>query len=213
MAFQPCPLTAEIRVQGTLNGQQVENVFHARVSATPTHADLDTIAGDIQSWVVGSYTTILSSNVQFTQIIVTDLNVEGGGQVIHVISPPVPGSVDAPVKTNQDTLAVSWRTGKAGRSFRGRTFILAVPTNDYAGDNPNMVSNAYAALVIGVFQGLHDAMVTATFPLGVLSRFHGVDVNHKPIPRATGLLTDITSVTLVNQIVDSQNRRLPGRGL
>jgi len=207
MAFQPCPLTAEVRIQATLNGQQVENVFHCLVSATPTSGDLDTIRDTFQTWVEGEYASINSSNVAFNQIVVTDLNVEGGGQSIVTFVPTVPGDVESAVKTNQDTLAVSLRTGHSGRSFRGRSYILGVPTSDYAGDNPNMVSNAYADLVVPAYQGLIDALSIAGFPLAVLSRFH----DHAP--RANGLSTEITTVTLVNQIVDSQNRRLPGRGL
>jgi len=34
----------------------------------------------------------------------------------------------------------------------------------------------------------------------------------KPIPRTTGIATKITSVVIVDNIVDAQRRRLPKRG-
>jgi hypothetical protein len=46
----------------------------------------------------------------------------------------------------------------------------------------------------------------------VASRFSGVDSNGKPIPRSEGIGTPITSVTVVDPIIDNQRRRLPGRG-
>jgi len=46
----------------------------------------------------------------------------------------------------------------------------------------------------------------------VVSRFSGVDADGHPIPRTTGVSTLVASVAIVDPVIDSQRRRLPGRG-
>jgi len=46
----------------------------------------------------------------------------------------------------------------------------------------------------------------------VASRFSGVDGDGKPIPRTAGVVTPISNVIVVDRVLDSQRRRLPGRG-
>lgn len=210
LAFQPCPETAEIRLRAQLYGQQVENVWHCRVSTTPTEADLTTIGNTVADWVVGAYSSNQSNDVTFTDVIVTDLNVEAGLQIVHPFDAGITGVVDARVKTNQDTVAISLRTGHSGRSFRGRTYILAVAGTAYV--DANHIGTATLNGFVANMTALKTELATAGFPLGVLSRMTG---GAKPVPshkRAAGILTDVTVIEAVDNVVDSQNRRLPGRG-
>lgn len=210
MPFQPCPNTAEIRIQGVLHGQTVENVMHCRVSASPTQADLDTIRDTVNDWVLGVYSAHLSNMLGWVQIIVTDLNTASGLQSVQSLAGDS-ATVDGDVKTNQDTFAVKLLTGHRGRSFRGRVYVLAVPSGYY--DTANTLNPLNSAAYVNLFNSLKTDLAAVSFPLGVLSRYSGVDSSHKPIPRAAGLLTDVTSVASTDNIVDSQNRRLPGRGI
>lgn len=211
MAFQPCPETAEVRLQGIMYSQQVENVFHVRVSTTPTLADLTTIANTVNDWATGTYATHQSNSVQWTQIVVTDLNTAGGIQHIKDMSGEGGGIITDAVKTNQDTFAVSFKTGHSGRSFAGRVYVLAVPLGYY--NTPNTLNPLNAAAYVTVFDTLRIDLNTAGFPLGVLSRYNKDAVPTPPHKRATGLLSDVVSVTTKDNIVDSQRRRLPGRGV
>jgi len=65
---------------------------------------------------------------------------------------------------------------------------------------------AYSQLLVG----------GAALPVGwewvVVSRYSGTDVNDDPVPRVTGIATLVSNVLFTNNTVDSQRRRLPGRG-
>lgn len=200
-----------MKLRASLHGQQIENVFHVRVSTTPTLADLTTVGDTVADWAAGAYSVVTSNAVEFIDVIVTDLNVEAGLQYIHLFDAGITGDVDGDVKTNQDTLAIGFRTGHSGRSFRGRMYAMGVPAGGYSD------ANTLSAASITAFQvaanALKTELTTAGFPLGVLSRWTG---GAKPVPshlRPAGILTDVTTITISDAIVDSQNRRLPGRGI
>ncbi len=210
MAFQPCPETAECRLQGIMYSQQVENVFHVRISTSPTLSDLNAIVSAINDWATGTYANHMSNDLHWQQLVVTDLNVPGGIQVTHDMTGEGGGVIDARVKTNQDTFAVSFKTGLAGRSFRGRVYVLAVPSGYY--NTANTLDPLNAAAYVTMFNTLKEDLATATYPLGVLSRYNKDAVPTPPHKRTEGLLTDVVTVTAADNIVDSQRRRLPGRG-
>ncbi len=209
MPFQPCPETAELRLLASFNGVQAESVMHCRISTTPDAAEMDAVMSVYNDWVTGVYATDSSQDVLMELLTVTDLNVEGGLQVTQDVT-GIHGLVGSAVKTNQDTFCVKLLTGHAGRSFRGRQYVIGVPFSDYLDQN-HLTSTAVAKWV-ACYNGLREDLNTASHPLGVLSRYSGVDSSHKPIPRATGILTDVTTVAATDNVIDSQNRRLPGRG-
>jgi len=210
MPFQPCPETAEIRISAELHGQIVENVLHCRISTAPTPAELDEVKSVVNDWVTGTYAAHSSNDLNFTKIDVTDLNTASGPQVTQVLS-GIHGTTDTPVKTNQDTFCLKLLTGNRGRSFRGRFYWLGVNSSAY--DSPNTLSSATVTALIAALDALRIDLNTASHPLGVLSRFSGIGTDHKPIPRPDGILTDVVSVAATDNTVDSQNRRLPGRGI
>jgi hypothetical protein len=77
----------------------------------------------------------------------------------------------------------------------------------------NNVVIGYANQVQTVYEQLLPTGTILTDGTWVIaSRFSGVDGDGKPIPRAVGVTTPVTSVVIVDGIVDSQRRRLPGRG-
>jgi hypothetical protein len=204
MAFQPCPNTLELRIVGTLYGQIVMNVLHARYTTAPDLTQMNAIADSFGDWVTGPYATAQSSDLGYSAVIITDLATSGGLQVTKDLT-GLGGEISHPVKTNQDTFCVSLHTGHAGRSFRGRTYILAVSNDAYV--DANTISDAFVALYVSIFETLittlHDEV---SIDLAVLSRVSG------GVTRANGLSTVVTDVIATDKTVDSQNRRLPGRG-
>jgi hypothetical protein len=45
-----------------------------------------------------------------------------------------------------------------------------------------------------------------------VSRYSGIGTDGKPIPRTEGIATPVTQVVITDHTIDSQRRRLPGRG-
>lgn len=212
MAFQPCPETAEVRIQANLFGQTVENVLHARVSTTPDEAELNEVKSAVNDWVLGPYATNLPTALHFDNITVTDLNTSTGAQVVQDLTGNS-GLADVGIKTNQDTFCIKLTTGHRGRSMRGRFYVFAITLGFYDGTDPNMLSTVGQTTWVYALQTFIDDMITASHPLGVLSRYDKALYPTPPHLRPEGILTDYVSATSTDRTVDSQNRRLPGRGI
>jgi len=210
LAFQPCPETAELRLVASFNGVTAESVMHCRISATPDSTEMTDVLNVYHDWVTGVYASSSSQDLLLETAIVTDLNVEGGLQATSDLS-GLNGLVGSAVKTNQDCFCVKLLTGHAGRSFRGRQYVIAVPFTDYLDQN-HLTSTAVSKWV-DCYNALREDLNTASHPLGVLSRYSKDVVPTPPHKRTNGLLTDVTSIAATDNIIDSQNRRLPGRGI
>lgn len=94
------------------------------------------------------------------------------------------------------TLCVSLRTALAGRRFRGRKFFSGIPENATAS---NLIDSSLAGFVVTGINNLIGALAGNGFPLSIVS-YIGPTVT----PVETALVTDL--------FVDSQRRRLSGRG-
>ena len=103
---------------------------------------------------------------------------------------------------NNVTIAIKWTTGYRGRSYRGRTYHPALYENMVDG---NTINSGSGALIVAAYYALIGAIASANYELCVYSRWS--DHNSRPI----GLATVITNATM-DSTVDSQRRRLPGRG-
>jgi hypothetical protein len=70
--------------------------------------------------------------------------------------------------------------------------------------------------LIGDILAAYVALVAAVEPDGwdhvVVSRFSGVDEDGRPIPRVAGVSTVVLSYGVTDNNLDSQRRRLAGRG-
>jgi hypothetical protein len=77
-------------------------------------------------------------------------------------------------------------------------------------------ANTFSDATVDAFITAYEQLLTVGSIISaewvIVSRFSGVDADKKPIPRAAAVITPITAVTVVDNIVDSQRRRLPGRG-
>jgi hypothetical protein len=103
------------------------------------------------------------------------------------------------------TIAVSWRTGITGRSFRGRTYHLGLSEAQYVGSTLEVTP---AGLILTAYDALLTTInAISGNQMGVLSRYAD------KAPRVNGLLTPISNVEFVDLVLDSQRRRLPLHGI
>jgi hypothetical protein len=194
----------------TLDLQQVENTLWFDMGAAPTEASLITLNNALVSWWTDFYAPLVAADVELVEVACTSMDTATGPQII--LPPPAPlfGLVGQPALPNSVSLTISFRTASRGRSFRGRNYIVGLTetqvTNNQVTDAvANSWQDAYAEL-LGFADTPGDSWVVA-------SRFSGVDpLTKAPIPRVTGIATQITSVVVVDKVVDNQRRRLPKRG-
>jgi len=209
MAFIPVANTALVEVRFTQNGQNVENTLWFENAADPDSAALTTLAIAVRDWWDAELKPIVSSNVQLREVVATSMTTDSspigsstpaeadfGGSTANI----VPGNV---------TMSISFRTGLRGRSFRGRNYAVGLTEDQVTG---NQFVTGLTALWQAAYFALIDAAATAGWQWVVVSRFSGVDDSGDPIPRAAGVTTPVIDVVVVDDNVDSQRRRLTGRG-
>jgi hypothetical protein len=192
------------------DGQKVENTLYVQNESAWDATSLEELATEVAAWWNSSYSNLCSTSVQLTEVVCTDLTAETGGQV-SVAGGGALGVVTGGKLPGNCSLAVSFRTALRGRSYRGRNYIVGIPET-YMFDT-SKVADDYVAAVLDAYEGFLTAIGTAGWTWVVLSRYEGVDPDtHRPIPREAGVMTPVLNVVVVDKTIDSQRRRLPGRG-
>lgn len=205
MAFIPVPNVAQVNVRGTYLNEQVENTLYVRQNVGWTAESLSLMCGAIATWFQASMLPLLSTFYTFREAYAVDLTtVSSGTATASPVSTATGGTAGDPLPGNV-ALCASFRTGSRGRSFRGRNYVCGLVEPNVTGNNiastwANSVVNAYEQLLIP------DEWLATIQEWVVVSRY----ANNQP--RSSGIATRITDVLVVDTFVDSQRRRLPGRG-
>lgn len=203
MPFQPVPNVAQITVQGRIDGQLTINDLYWEIAGggiTPTN--LFAITNQVKSWVGLNLATELADEWTCETVQGRDLTVEAGA-VVAVASGVTGGSASEPAPNNV-AACISFRTGFAGRSGRGRNYIPAIP-NDQVTINtmqPTFMDNlliVYSGLVgPGTFLPGWQWCVVSRQAAGVL--------------RPAGVPFPITSAIFTRPYVASMRSRSVGHG-
>lgn len=209
MPFIPLPNAARVEMVYDYNGEIVENVFHV-LGTVPFDA---TTLGDVGDVFFNWY----ENNLQGTQVVGATLEVIKVRALDSDTAPgientgglPLSGSLTGDSLPNNSTVVIKWVTGLSGRSFRGRTYHIGLGAGDTV--DPNTLSSSAQTALLTAYEALISEIETAGYQLVVASLYHGVDTDGKPIPRTEGIATPIIGARL-DLTLDSQRRRLPGRG-
>lgn len=212
MAFIPALNTARVEMSQSQEIQKVMNVYHVKNTAAWTEPDLLALATLFDTWWTAEIAPGIAPTITLDRVVARDLTTENGIAVEHTAGLPKPGTGgDGGQLPNNVTLAIKWTTGLAGRSFRGRTYHIGVNNGDLTPDKQH-VTTVVATALRGHYANLLTRLDAAGYQLAVASFYHGVDpVTHKPIPRTAAVVTGIIDAG-VETTLDSQRRRLPGRG-
>lgn len=204
MSYQPVPNTYAVHQRATLHAQMIENVhyFEGSAGAPLDPVALATAAHD--AWVTHMMPP-LSDEYSLRETYVVDLTEEMGATAQASTTPNPTGSDQAEALPGSITLCLSLRTAFRGRSARGRQYISGLPT---------LMQNNNSITVVGVdalLQGFRNywAEVEANVPdaqLVVVSRVQ----NKTVLPQ--GLTYAVNAVIVTDNHIDSQRRRLQGRG-
>lgn len=205
MPFIPVENTAHVRVEGRVDNQQVINDLYFRHTTGPiAAADIQALASAIAAWGVGFYAPFLNEAWTGVKVAARDLTTALGFVAEASLAGAV-GGVTGEAAPNNCTMAVSFRTAFAGRSFRGRNYVPCLTNSQVTGNNidadwAQSVVDAYSELLFG------GGSLPGGWVWVVVSRFTNLE------PRVAGLFNEVFAVVVSDLIVDSQRRRLPGRG-
>ena len=203
MQFIPVPNVAQIELLYDIQGQKCENVLHYAGFNVGDPGTLQALCDSaLASWgqtMKGQQ----SENLTLVSIKATDLTSQDGATFEYTTDLPQPGSAAGEMLPFNCALVLSLKTAKRGRSYRGRVYVPGLVETQQA-------SSIWTAGTLTAFQSWYtywDYLDVSGEPyaLGVVSRFHN------GAPRTTGVFENVTSV-VVNNVVGSQRRRLPGRG-
>lgn len=203
MAFQPVPNTVEIDMIFTLNGVAAQNVFYAELPAGYVLADLVALAAQIDVNWQGNWRTEQPGEVTYLRTEVRGLAVPNDLIATDATSTN-PGTHISAALPNNVTFSIKKESGLTGRSARGRTYWIGVPTNTLTPVDENLLTQAYVDLIVANVDTVRTSILAVPNWLPVLvSRFT------EGLPRAFGVTFPWISTTNVDRRVDTQRGRLP----
>lgn len=207
MAFQPVAATAMVELIYTCAGQRCENTLYFRHAATDwTEAELTSLATGLTGWWNAEISVLTSTEVNLVEVDATALATQFSPKVATVLSPVSPGLLGSSVLPNNSTFCTTFTTALRGRAFRGRNYFVGLAESIVA---QSTVSSSWASSLRGAYNTL---MGTSTYlPAGV-SWVVVTRVVNGVVQMPTALTNFVISAVHADLVVDSQRRRLPGRG-
>lgn len=199
---KPVPGTYRVRLVWSLDGQEVMNVFHVGyTSATAPTADM--LASTVLTWAGDTLLPLLSRDLLLRRVEVIDLAIVDGATATLAPDGDLPGGAEDGSLPNNCALCVSFRSTSRGRSSRGRFYVPGIPNSQHV---DSRLSGAWVANVVAAFSTLLFALTSVGAELVVVSRYSEGEERPTPVKYV------VQSAIAVDNIVDSQRRRLPGRG-
>lgn len=203
MAFIPVPDTAQVNLVFRIDSQTVENTLYFLKEGGWGTSDLDALALACAEWWADNIAPDVVTALVMQEVRAVDLQTDTGAGVTYVPPTPISGVKGAAPAPNNVSFCVSFRTASRGRSARGRNYICGLAKNDITGNT--LDSSVVSGWVAGYNQLLGVATATGSTWV-IASRYHA------KAPRLTGVTFPVITATAVDATVDSQRRRLPGRG-
>jgi hypothetical protein len=191
------PHTARVALNVLRDTRHFQNTFHvARTDdAVLNVADLGNINAAVKAWFDALYRTAFKATIVGQNVISTKQDPSDPQQAsLNITTVGNYGTgTDEPADV---TAAVSWRTGLAGRKFRGRFYDFEVPSDAHT--TADVMTGSYISTLASVAQGLLAQLASAGFKLVI---FHKADNTYTAV---IGFIVD--------QLLDSMRKRLAGRG-
>lgn len=200
MAFQPAPNVVQLVAKYTSWNEIVENVYHYSSGGPVSTATLNNLIDAFINIENTNLKALRPTQTVLTEVSAADLTTASSAFVDRAVNPTIPGTNAGLGCPNNVTIAVAWRTGKRGRSFRGRTFHIGMTETMRTG---NTITSGALAAFIAAYSNLLVLGAAPIFNLGVLSK------QQNKVKLDPCIFTPATACTIdVN--LDSQRRRLPG---
>lgn len=204
MAFIPVSDTVLVELRQALFGQRIENTLYFRMEGGFGTTEMTSLSNDLLLWWTTSLSTFLSTDISLREIVVTDLSTATGASLTFPAPTPNPaGEVGFGALPGSCALCVSLRTIFRGRSFRGRNFVAGLPETSVVG---NTIDTSLVNSIQGSYNTIPSAVASFPWEWVVVSRF----TNNAP--RVAGVATPVQTAVVVDPFIDSQRRRLTGRG-
>lgn len=181
------------------DGNEAVNVQHFKGDEIPiTPTVLNELAIVIETWAETSWVDAAAAAWTFQSVELLDLTTEDSYYLNYPIG--AVGAAPGDALPSNATIAVSLRTAFAGRSNRGRLYHVGLSEGMAEGD---YINSAGRVTLLNTYNQLRSDMIANEFTWGVVSYVEN------GVPRIAGSYRPYTSVILVDDLIDRQNRRRP----
>lgn len=205
MPFVPATNVVQAELLYTWDTQIVETVLHYQLAGGYDIPKMILLGAALRVAWAGGVQGSMSSAVTLTQIRLTDLTTVSSPVVNYSTGMPLSGALVAtPALPNSIAVVMTKRTDFRGRSYRGRIYHPGlteadVTANQVLAARVTALLTSYSNLINITDSGanVHHMVVVSRFSAGAA--------------RGAAVVTQVTSIS-TDGIVDSQRRRLPGRG-
>jgi len=205
MAFIPTVDTVRCALNFTIGSQNGVNTLWFKKSSSIVSADLAIIATDLVSWWDTYGDPCVVPACTLNSIDVVDQNTSSSPSLSHLISPAIAGTATGYAAPLNSTVVVSHRTLNRGRSSRGRFYLYGMSEADTNNDGVTLTS-ALQGLLAVLFANLNSFVSPDGFSHVVVSK------QLDKVTRSAGYAQAVTSY-IIDLALDSQRRRLQGRGI
>lgn len=203
MPFIPAENVVKLEAVLIYGGQYCENVYNYQLEVAPTAEIMEDLAAAFKASWNTNFKPAVPATCSLVMIRCTDLSSESGPAIEYTTGLPIVGTQGNPQLPNNVTFVVKWTTALRGRSYRGRTYHVGLAEDQVVGNSLgtgyDVTFGAIYADLISLFADVYPAQLV------VLSRYHN------NAPRSSCVATPVLSA-YVDTTLDSQRRRLPGRG-
>lgn len=204
--FIPAPNTASVEMIYSWGGVTCENVFHVRKGSSYSLADLQAVRGIVLAWYIATLRTYVTAGAVLVRIRTKALDTDTGPMEDYAVTASGGGlnSTGSNAPTNA-TYCIKLSTGLSGRSARGRWYFIGLNMGDVVTSVD--ISAALRINLVNAINTLRTNLTTGGHTMCVTS------YRHDGAWRATAVNYDITTAVGVDLHIDSQRRRLAGRGI
>lgn len=203
MPFIPIPETAKCAVVQSRAGELMVNVFYFQRAGTWGLTELQQLSDAVRDSWSANIMDVLNQSVQFLRVESRGMRAQADITTTSIVSPARFGEDTSPALPGNVAFCVTHTTGLTGRSNRGRTYFGGLGEARVSGDT--------------ILQPIADILVSYLFALRSAAAAVGwehvvVSLYSNNAPRATGVTIPVTGYRYADRTLDSQRRRLRGRG-
>jgi len=201
--FVEVPDVAMFELRFQLYGQKIENTLYFREALSWSSASLLDQCEALYVWWNSRLREQMSVSLGLYSIAGTSLQTPEAPAVEFTLPTPVFGEQIQTAMPGNVAITVTFKTNQRGRSFTGRNYISGIPSNQVVG---NTVDVNWCADLAAAYNAILTDVPEILGTWVVVSRFHN------KAPRAVGLDTAVRNAVMTDNHIDSQRRRLNGRG-
>lgn len=204
MPFVAAPNIVEMQFRCTYDLQRTMNRIHINVLTVPTVAICQSLATAGAVWWTNNVTALTVATLGIREVYCKSLAVMNGPEASFSTGFPVVGTLGQSPLPSSTSIAASLRSGLTGRSARGRWFWQGLGETQVDG---NVVTAGTITSIDAALTNLKSAITALGYTWAIVSFYSGGG------PRVGGPVYFLVSdILFTDSVVDSQRKRLPGRG-